>query len=380
MPRRTVSTSAALVLGLAAVACTSPATGVSPSETAAVVTRTWARVELPDRVDPVTLTAYGDGVLVGTRSTGTPPGPGLLLLTGGRVGRVPVSPASPYGAEARWLAIAREPDGALVAVGGARGGAHANVRWTVWRGRPETGLVELAQSFSVFGGWGAGDQVDVVATQVGPMLLGSWESATTGLDADIWLPDGARWVRQDPAGTALASTPAEMVGPRSATPLGDRALIAGSVLHLGDGARQSPAVWRSTRGNEGWSRLDLPDRGTSGEAVSATCRGTECTVAGWVDGRLALWHLGTEPQRLTGVPDVAVPSASHIPPPVLTREGVLLLVSAGGRGRLLELGSGGWRSEPGPVGTVERFVGANGTLYATTREGDGRAVLWSTDP
>ena len=183
-------------------------------------TITWTPVGLPAGHSPVTLTAYQGGVLVGTRfgqspeapeSTGAP---GLVALTSSGPIALPVIAASPYAKEATWLSIEATREGGLVAVGGARGGAHSNVRWSVWRG-DESGLRQQEQVFSTFGGWGAGEQLGVIPTDAGPMLLGSWESKGAGLDADIWLPVGREWIRQDPQGTPLASTSTLLVGPRA---------------------------------------------------------------------------------------------------------------------------------------------------------------------
>ena len=205
-----------------------------------------------------------------------------------------VTPASAYGKEAEWLGIAIEPGGGLVAVGGARGGAHSNVRWSVWRGDTTTGLSEQEQPFSTFGGWGAGEQLGVLMPSTGPLLLGSWESRGAGLDADIWEPVGATWVRQDPTGSVLASTATELAGPRSGTALGAGAVVVGSLVTLGDGVRQQPAVWQSTSGNTGWSRDTLPMKGRTGEAISVGCRsGAGCLVVGSVDGRLAAWDVAS---------------------------------------------------------------------------------------
>ena len=136
----------------------------------------WAIVALPGDAAAVTLTAYRDELLVGTRPTDDTAAPGLVRLQGSTTTVLAVTPASGYGPEARWLSIAVDDGGDLVAVGGARGGAHANVRWTVWRGSTESGLREEEQTFDTFGGWGAGDLVGAVAAPSGPAIVGSWGS------------------------------------------------------------------------------------------------------------------------------------------------------------------------------------------------------------
>ena len=337
----------------------------------------WTRVDLPTGTTPVSLTDHQGILLVGVLTDGRPAAVRRNPGASGVWTSMTVTPVSAYGKEAEWLGIAVEPGGGLVAVGGARGGAHSNVRWSVWRGDTRS-LSEQEQVFSTFGGWGAGEQLGPIATSAGSMLLGSWESAKAGLDADIWLSDGSVWVRQSPAGTALESTATELVGPRSGTAWGAGALVAGSVLHLGDGVRQTPAIWRSITLNSGWQRTDLPDAGTAGEAVSAACTATGCTVAGWVDGRLAIWTLDPSgARRLGGIPDVAVGDRAVMPAPILDEQGraTLLLTDAGAVIVLRQVDTG-WDRQAGPPGVVLATARVGGLLNAITQAPDGSRSLW----
>ena len=329
----------------------------------------------------VTLTAVGD-LLVAGRSTAAGE-PAVEVLADGTWTSRPVQAVTPYGRVAQWLSIAAGPDGSLVAVGGARGGAHANVRWTVWRGSVAAGLTEQEQTFSTFGGWGAGEQVGPVLTTAGPMLVGSWEGAKAGLDLATWLPDGDAWVRQPSGGTALESTPTQLMGARSVAAWGAGALIAGSVVRLGDGAvRKVQAIWRSTTGNAGWTRVDLPDSGQAGEAVSAACTEAECTVAGWVDGRLAVWRVGADggARRVDGIPSVAVRDSDLIPAPVFVEGRAVLLVTDHDSSRnatVVVEGRTGWSRGPGPWGTVQAFTAIGSTLYAVCQHGDTPLQVWA---
>jgi hypothetical protein len=337
----------------------------------------WTRVDLPSGATPVTVTDHQGTLIVGALTDGRPaavrrrPGPSGAWTS------MTVTPVSAYGKEAEWLGIAVEPGGGLVAVGGARGGAHSNVRWSVWRG-DTTSLSEQEQAFSTFGGWGAGEQLGPIATTAGSMLLGSWESARAALDADIWLPEGAVWVRQPAAGTALESTATELVGPRSGTAWGAGALVAGSVLHLGDGVRQTPAIWRSSTLNTGWERIDLPEGGTAGEGVSAACQTGQCIVAGWVDGQLAMWALEQSgARRLGGVPAIAVGDRAVVPAPILDDQGrVTLVLTDGGAVTVLRQAQTGWDRHPGPPGVVLATARVGSVLYAITRAPDGSRSLW----
>lgn len=336
----------------------------------------WTQVALPGDVAAVTLTAYRDAVLVGTRTTGDAPAPGLARVRGGDVTALAVTPASGYGREARWLSIAADPQGGLVAVGGERGGAHANVRWSVWRGSSDTGLTEEPQPFQTFGGWGAGELVGAVAAPAGPALVGSWESRQAALDAAVWLPQGAAWVRQDSAGTALESTPQKLVGPVATTSDGSRILVVGSLVRLGDGSvRRLPAVWRSTSGASGWSRTDLPG-GTSGEASAAVCRPDICVVVGRVDERLAVWRFDEGAQRLDGVPDTAIGDRGALSVAPLADDSVLIAVPEAAGSRLLRQRGSSWESLPGPPGPVRSLVVFGTLAYAVAPDSGGVDRLW----
>lgn len=347
-------------------------------------TPTWHRVDLPTGEAPVTLTAYPGGVLVGTQNRADA-APGLLRLpqAGASITRLPVRPASPYAAQGTWLSIAAEADDHLVAVAGARGGAHSNVRWSVWRGDVAAGLAEQEQPFSTFGGWGAGEQLGVLTPDTGPLLLGSWESRGAGLDADIWLPEGARWIRQDPTGSPLASTATELVGPRSGTALGPSVVVVGSLVSLTDGVRQQPALWQSTSGNTGWSRRTLPT-GQAGEAVAVGCQASApgCLVVGVVDGRLAAWTMagGSAPAEQDGIPVVAVSDRAVLPAPMWRAGTWTVLVPSGSATHLLRRTSGAWEQRAGPPGVVTAAAQcASGTMYAVTIDSTGVATLWATE-
>ncbi len=331
----------------------------------------WAPVTLPAGVEVKTLTTMGDRLLVGGLQAGaTPdtPSPVMLVIdAAGAQTPVPLKPQSPYASLARWSSVAT--DGTrIVAIGGANGGAHANVRWTTWAGTA-AGVDELPQSFYAFGGWGAGDLVDAVITPAGDALVGSWGGAKAGLDAAVWTFADRTWTRQDPAGTALESTSALLVGPRGATDDGSGILVTGSALHLDDGVGQTAAVWRSTGVNAGWRRVDLPDVGRHSESVSARCAsGGDCLVTGQVDGRLALWSLsGDTATRQTGVPAVAVGDQDVIPRPMGTGSGTTV-VSPSDTGTVVLSGTvGGWALSTGPTGQPVGAALVGDRLYVATR-------------
>ncbi|MDO5710461.1 MAG: hypothetical protein Q4P32_01795 [Micrococcales bacterium] len=336
----------ALSVALAIAACT--AQGPAPDRARAHLV--WTRVELPGGAEPVALATAGRTLLVGGDRSGQTPT--MDVLTAGPSGEpsafhsldITCDPGSPYAPLARWRSITLRGQ-AVTAIGGAAGGAHSNTRWTTWAGELDGDaagtLRERPQSFYAFGGYGAGELLDAVATDAGTYLVGTW-NGTTGLDAAVWHEQGLRWVRAKSAGSALASTPTSLVGAVAATSNGPGILILGNVTWLGGAvaegasggatgdedaggpgtvagaARRTAAVWRSSHGATGWQRVDLPGGGSGSEARSATCGLDGCVVAGVVDGRYALWWLPKDgpASRLEGVPTVAVGDHDSVPAPV----------------------------------------------------------------
>jgi hypothetical protein len=341
----------------------------------------WTTVALPAGMEPKTLTTMGDRLLVGALEAGaTPDTPSPALLTIGADGTqtpVPLAPQSPYAPVARWYSVAT--DGTrIIAIGGANGGAHANVRWTTWSGT-SAGVTELPQSFYAFGGWGAGELVDAVITPGGDALVGSWGGAKAGLDAAVWTFSDPVWNRQDPAGTALESTDTLLVGPRGATSDGGGILVTGSALHLDKGVNQTAAVWRSSGVNSGWHRIDLPEAGTHSESVSARCGGdatTVCVVAGQVDGRLAVWSLdGDSASRQTGVPAVPVGDQDVVPAPLVTGGTTLVVSPSGATAAVLSrAGTAPWATSAGPSGLPVAAALVGSRLYVATRPTAGAAA------
>jgi hypothetical protein len=357
--------------------------GAKPSASSGTVSAgaelSWSAVRLLAGVQPLTLTAMGNRLLVGGLATGTPPAPRMFILdSAGKASEVRLRPHSGYAFEARWQSVTS--DGTrIIAIGAANGGAHSNSRWTTWSGTT-AGLEELPQSFDTFGGWGAGDLVAAVLTSAGKSIVGTWGGAKAGLDGAVWLSSGSVWTRQDPAGTVLQSTPELLVGPRSAVADGAGILMAGSALHLAPGSVvQHAALWRSTVLNSQWRRLDLPAPGKSSEAVSARCAGDRCFIAGRVDGSLAVWDLiGDSATRLPGVPAVAVGDSDPLPDPLLV--GGHLVQVAATHGHVITLIRSGprWSVSGGPTGTPQRAALVGDRLYVTLNHGPGTpATLWS---
>ncbi|HWM01664.1 MAG TPA: hypothetical protein VNP92_04930 [Actinophytocola sp.] len=342
----------------------------APSEPAAV---RFTEVHLPGGATPVLVTSSNDALLIGVRRDGDRVVPGLLRRgPDGAVAEIAVHPAGNYGRQAYWYSLVADGE-RIVAVGGKRGGAHGNVRWSAWTGS-DAGIAEQPQAFSTFGGLGAGDLIDAVSTPAGPMLVGTWASEQVGLDVAVWTTDGRLWQRQPSAGTVLENTRESLKFPMAATSLGQGILVAG--WGLSDG-RQRAVVWRSTAGNTGWAMTPLPDPGRVGAAVAVRCSDSTCAVTGRVDGRLAVWRLTKDTwTRLPGVPRIPVADDAKPPAPVDV-DGRLTQVITDGSGVTVAMaGNERWTTRPavGPSGQVTSVTRVGHTLYVVAGE-----RLWQTD-
>ncbi len=317
----------------------------------------FTEVELPGGAKPVVLTQVGDTLLIGVRHDGRPVVPGLLRRDpDGTLAEIAVDPAGMYGQQAFWYSIAADGQ-RIVAIGGKTGGAHGNVRWSAWSGS-RTGVAEQPQPFSTFGGYGAGDLIDAVLTPEGPALVGTWQNPAVGLDIMIWEPEGRYWVRRPSAGTALENTRESLKFPLAATGVDKGILIAG--WELADG-RQRPAVWRSESGGTGWDLTRLPDSGRAGAASAVRCTDSTCTVAGWVDGELALWRLRDATwTRVPDVPAVEVAQDEDLAPPVDVEGRPTEILDDGSH---VVLAGATTRPAEGPTGEVTATARVGRTLY-----------------
>jgi len=368
---RIVRAAVVLVL-LGATGCAAPAPATPPAPAPIHFTA----VDLPAGVAPEVLAAAGQDLLVGVR--GGDGAPHLLRLgPDSAVTEVPVVPATGYGRTAAWYSVVSDGDRVL-AVGGDRGGAHGNVRWSVWSGSL-AGVREQPQAFSTFGGWGAGDLIDGVLTPDAAAVVGTWQSSDAGLDVAVWTADSDTWSRADSTGTPLASTRASLGFATDATSVGPGIVVVG--WQVGGGKGPSPVVWRSTGPASGWTRTPLPDAGTNGAATSVRCAAT-CAVAGRVDGALALWRLTDSTwSRVTGVPTVRVGDADPLPAPLDVDGSVTQVASEGPAVRILraEEATAGGRTAEGPVGPATAAVAVGGSVYLLAGPDEQTRRLWRAD-
>lgn len=340
------------------------------SSRAVVAPLEWKRVTLPDDLSAVTLATSGGTLLVGAHGTGRPH-PHLLTGTdAASLREIPLTPRSPYAFEATWFQLS-VAHGRIEAVGGARGGAHGNYRWTTWSG-DASGVAELEQPFGVFGSYGAGDLVGVAYAGRSPVILGAWQSERTGMDIATWTRTGERWVRQPSTGTPLGSTPEALVGARAIATADEGLILSGSVTRLSPGSvRVDPAVWTSPGGNGPWSRTDLPrpDDSSQTEARAATCAGKRCLVAGTTGGRLALWELHDGAARwVDGIPAVEVPERGAVLAPLEVGDGDVVVASSGEDSTVLRRSGEGWSVAAGPPGSPTSAVVHGGELWIVTTD------------
>lgn len=360
----------ALSAALATTACTNDQAGDKTPEPIA-----WAKVDLPAGAEGVVLARHRSELLVGLRRRDAKVVPGLLIQKeDGSRQEVKVEPKSPYSFEATWRSIATDGD-KILALGGAPGGAHSNIRWTVWSGSA-TALTEHPQEFNTFGGQTAGALYSAVITPSGQALTGSWGSTQSGLDAAIWLSQGTKWTRQDPAKTALQSKPELLVGPNHGTAAGDSIVLTGSQVRLAPNVvQQEAAVWRSTKLNQGWTRIPLPEPGNRSQGMTAACTAQLCTISGAVDGKLAIWQLeGDQAKRVPNVPAITVGDKDKVPPPIDDNGRLIQIVAEGDKVKVVTGDADRWtvQESSGPVGAVKDAALIGRSLYLLT----GSGTLW----
>jgi hypothetical protein len=365
----------ALVLVMAiwvAAACATPSESAGPPAPPDV---TFTPVALPDGAVPEVLAADGDQLLVGVHREGAPQPPGLLRRgPDGTVTEIPAQAATGYGRTASWYSLAADGN-RILAIGGDRGGAHGNVRWSVWTGSV-SGVAEHVQAFSTFGGWGAGDLIDAVLVPGGAAVVGSWQSDDAGLDVAVWTPQGDSWVRRSSTGTPLQSTRSSVTFATAATGFGPGVVVAGWQIATGAGAGQAPVVWQSGPDAAGWNKTVLPDAGKAGTSTAIRCAATTCAVAGKVDGDLALWRLADGRwSRVAGLPPIAVGDSDRLAAPLDIDGSLTEVVADQGQVKVVGVGeTTSTRKAAGPTGPVTAAVRVGPSVFVVAGE-----RLWQAD-
>ncbi|MEU0878819.1 hypothetical protein ABZ345_09495 [Lentzea sp. NPDC005914] len=306
---------------------------------------------------PEALATHGDMLVIGTRPSDHPE-----LVTrskDGALSNVRLTPATPYGKEAHWYGITS--DGVTITgVGGERGGAHGNVRWSAWTGDTRQ-IVEKPQAFSTFGGYGAGELIGVARTPQGPLIIGTWQSDKAGLDIAVWTYAADTWSRQPSAGTVLESSQELLRFPLAVTQNGEGVLVTG--WQTGKGT-VGAAVWQFD--GKTWTTATLPD---GDAALAARCWDGTCHVVGRSKGKLAWWS-GPDWKKLT-TPDIPVGDDQNLAAPVLVNGVPTLFIDHGGVKLVSEKDERPADGPSGEVTAVEKvgdqvFVIAGGRLWRLT--------------
>jgi hypothetical protein len=377
--RRRASLSAAALLLIIVGSCSS---AEPPAPTETVRELSWNRIALPESVAASSLAAASEALLVGGRASSGRGHPVLFNLdASGNIRPVPLHPTSPYAKIADLVSVAAHGT-EVVALGAKHGGAHANIRWTVWAGSTQR-LDEYPQTFETFGGTDAGGLLDIVVTSDGPVIAGTWAAREGGLDAAVWLPRGPRWLRQDSDGTTLANTPQIQVNPRAASAAGSAVILPGSVITFNDGVEQRAAIWTWPTRSSAWTLEQLPDAGTHSEALSSRCAQT-CWASGHADGRVSLWSF--DPARAAGtvtrdstLPSLEIDTDGPGPRTVISGDRPGVLFSHAGSTRLVVSdGQNSWQTFTAPAGSVLDATTVGDRLYAIIGSDDG-VGLWTTD-
>lgn len=306
---------------------------------------------------PETLATHGNQLLVGTRPSDHPE----LVVRGenGALVNSKLIPATPYGKEAHWYGITSDGT-TITGVGGERGGAHGNVRWSAWTGDTRQ-ITEKPQGFSTFGGYGAGELIGPVRTKQGPLIIGTWQSDKVGLDIAVWTYAAETWSRQPSLGTVLESSQELLRFPLAVTPNGDGALVVGWQIAKGV---VSAAVWQFD--GKSWTTATLPD---GDAALAARCWDGTCHVVGRSKGKLAWWS-GREWKKLT-TPDVPVGDDAKLAAPVPVNGTPTLFVDHNGVKAVSEQGESPVNGPKGEVTAAEKagdqvFLIAGGRLWQVT--------------
>jgi hypothetical protein len=370
---------AALLMMIMVASC-SDAGPPAPPETARELS--WSRIALPESVAASSLAPASEVLLVAGRASSGRGHPALFAVdASGNTHAVALHPNSPYAKVADLVSVAAHGT-EVVALGGKHGGAHANVRWTVWTGSRQ-GLDEYPQPFETFGGQSAGGLLGIVIASDGPVIAGTWAANEGGLNAAVWLPTGRRWLRQESDGTALANTQQIQVNPRAASAAGPAVILSGSVITFGDGVEQRAALWTWPTRSSAWMLQQLPDAGIHSEALSSRCVQT-CWVSGHADGRLALWsfdlaHVAESATRDSTLPSMEINTDGAGPRTVISGGQPGILFSHADSTRLLVSdGHNGWQIFTAPAGSVLDATTVGDRLYAIIRT-DDTAGLWTAD-
>ncbi|GAB3711299.1 hypothetical protein [Mariniluteicoccus flavus] len=252
------------------------------------------------------------------------------------------------------------------------GGAHGNIRWTVWSGDADR-VVEHEQVFWVFGGHEAGTMVAQVATPDGTLVAGGWAGAN-GMDIALWQARGDTWERMPSEGTELASSPSSQRGARAAGAAGSLVVVAGESIELGETPHRVPVAWVWPRRDEPVRRLLLPSEGPVGP-IRSPAGWTRAGSEAWPPGRRRSGAWAPQPRRI-------LPSGSSCPRVTVDPDTVVLAVVGDGPGVVVARDGrmrwvGGGVETVGPDGIPIAAVGGGSAGIVVIVERAGARTLWT---
>lgn len=353
------------VVGLLLAGCVAP-----PPTTPALV---WSEAT-PTGVIPATLASTGTGLLVaGTDETGAAP---AVVGPGGT--DVALIPREPYAESALISSVAVAGD-RLYLLGGSAGGAHGNVRWTVWDGPLAGPVTSRPQEFFTFGGHDAGPLLGVVTATGKPVIVGS-RGDEGGPMAALYMSVGQTWGQLDtPA--LLRSGKGGILGFTAVAAAGDQVVIVGDVVTAdASGTVQTPALFHGTIGGA-WARVDLPvpsprAAGLS-HATAVACGADACWVAGW-SGHPMAWQVSLADGSVSTTSSPAGDAPSGVDPVALVAlsDDRPVVVTNAATPTVAVRCDAGWTTYPAPrAATAVTVVGSDLYVIAGTTPSLWRATM-----
>lgn len=367
---------AAVIVGavlLLAACTTTPDGGDRPADPGGA--DAWVGVTPPD-VEPTALTTAGDLVLVGGASVNHEPR--LAVRRTDSWQPVQVTPVSGYGPAATLVHLAGDPDGRVVAIGTATGGAHLNPRWTAWVGSIDDGLIEEPQSPETFGGPDAGG-ITGVTTGAAPLVIGTWSLSAAGLGVATWKHAGTRWQRE-PVSKALSGTgDAQTTATAAATTRSSTVIVGLETSLPGGSVRQQGVAWVRPRDGTRWTRIDLDTTDIDSAATDVACAPNDCVIVGRMGDTLGVWRLvGTEVTRLTGVPGRTIDSYAGQPEVAVDGSAGAVAIADGSSTVLVaDDAQASWRVIDTPPGELRGLAVTGSELTLLLRTADGRQAVYS---
>jgi hypothetical protein len=379
-------------LGLGLSGCTSgspPGPAASAVPTPKAIVR-WSDCVLPGASATTVVRAVSAGragepwAAVGQQGSTTGTRPAFWTSEDGCTWRQsPVRWVTPDGAHTAFQSVVRL-GGTLVALGGAVGQTHGNVRPTLWRGTAGTGpsggmLREVQLPRELFGG-PRGLAVTALAAGRGAALaVGGYATAAGRSAVQVWRTiDGQDWQRLgQPADVVSTRREQLQAAAVAAAPTGG-AVLVGTALELHDGLRDGfdGAVWYSPD-TQTWRRVDVGSAGLTGpgdqRVLDVAWQGSRylavASVGGGDGGRLQTL---TSPDGQAWTATGSLPTSGAVPAMDLSialgelpGSGALLAgATAGGRGQLWRSTDGAhWDPEalpPGVTGVMQGMAVASG--------------------